>query len=341
MAPTRPAALPADPAARPAARFLDRVEDSAQITTGAKVQVWGGPETGKSHDAYENLPRPLLVVDSDVSAGLFTDDRFEGFKRLGPDTVPDLETLVAFLDEFTSDPRWYRSYRSLLIDSLTQFVDPKVAQLGIDNSSAAPAAHVDELQGAARSRALAEQGRAQADWARVAKELTRLIRKVSALGVHVYVVAEERTQFVGNRPGEGEQGAKSSLSPKKFTHAFDLILQKVSRDEVVVRKTRYRKWAKDERLAGFAARRDLAPILQGAEQKAAGLDGFDPATAAHEELMELLKTLGSDVKGGKIPLARMKEYLAVATNNALAEPEVRKTIVAVRRAHGVEDVRAA
>jgi hypothetical protein len=329
------------PAARPAARFLDRVEDSAQITTGAKIQVWGGPETGKSHDAYENLPRPLLVVDSDVSAGLFTDDRFEGFKRLGPDTVPDLETLVAFLDEFTTDPRWYRSYKSLLIDSLTQFVDPKVAELGIDNSSAAPAAHVDELQGTARSRALAEQGRAQADWARIAKELTRLIRKVSALGVHVYVVAEERTQFVGNRPGEGEQGAKSSLSPKKFTHAFDLILQKTSRTDVVVRKTRYRRWAKDERLAGFSARRDLAPILQGTEQKAAGLDGFDPATPAHEELMELLKALGSDVKGGKIPLAKMKEYLAVATNNTLAGPEVRKTIVAIRQTYGDESSRAA
>ena len=94
---------------RPAPRFLDRVEDSAQITTGTKIQVWGGPETGKSHDAYENLPRPLIVVDSDVSAGLFNDDRFEGFKRLGPDTVPDLETLVAFLNEFTSDPSWYRS----------------------------------------------------------------------------------------------------------------------------------------------------------------------------------------------------------------------------------------
>src|SRR5206468_3713423 len=134
--------------------------------------------TGKSHDAYENLPRPLIVVDSDVSAALFNDDRFEGFKRLGPDKVPDLETLVAFLDEFTSDVRWYRSYKSLLIDSLTQFVDPKVAELGIDNSSAAPAANLDELQGAPRSRALAEQGRAQADWARIAKELTRLIRKV-------------------------------------------------------------------------------------------------------------------------------------------------------------------
>ena len=181
-------------------RFLDQVEDSASLAMGAKVQVWGGPETGKSHDAYENLPRPLIVVDSDVSAGLFNDDRFDGFKRLGPDKVPDLETLVAFLDEFTSEPRWYRSYKSLLIDSLTQFVDPKVAELGIDNSSAAPAANVDELQGASRSRAIAEQGRAQADWARIAKELTRLIRKVSALGVHVYVVAEERTKFVGNRP---------------------------------------------------------------------------------------------------------------------------------------------
>ena len=55
-------------------RFLDQVEDSTSLAMGAKVQVWGGPETGKSHDAYENLPRPLIVVDSDVSAGLFNED---------------------------------------------------------------------------------------------------------------------------------------------------------------------------------------------------------------------------------------------------------------------------
>jgi hypothetical protein len=315
-------------------RFLDQVEDSASLAMGAKVQVWGGPETGKSHDAYENLPRPLIVVDSDVSAGLFNDDRFDGFKRLGPDKIPDLETLVAFLDEFTSEPRWYRSYKSLLIDSLTQFVDPKVAELGIDNSSAAPAANVDELQGASRSRAIAEQGRAQADWARIAKELTRLIRKVSALGVHVYVVAEERTKFVGNRPGDGEDGAKSSLSPKKFTHAFDLIVQKTSRSEVVVRKTRYRAWSKDQKLSGWSAARDLAPVFGGAVQKSAGLDDFDPATTAHEELIELLKTLGSDARGGKIPLAKMREYLAVAKNNDLAESEVRKVVNEVKRGYG-------
>jgi hypothetical protein len=299
------------------ARFLDQVEDSTQLAMGAKIQVWGGPETGKSHDAYENLPRPLIVVDSDVSAGLFNDDRFEGFKRLGPDKVPDIETLIAFLDEFTSDPRWYRGYKSLLIDSLTQFVDPKVAQLGIDMTSVTERA----------------DGRAQADWARVAKELTRLIRKVSALGVNVYVVAEERTKFVGNRPGEGEEGAKSSLSPKKFTHAFDLILQKTSRDDVIVRKTRYRKWAKDQKLAGYRAARDLAPILQGVEQKGAGLEDFDPGTAAHEELMELLKSLGSDVRGGKIPLAKMREYLALAKNNEAGEPEVRKVINEVKRTY--------
>ena len=322
-------------------RFLDQVEDSTQLAMGAKIQVWGGPETGKSHDAYENLPRPLIVVDSDVSAGLFNDDRFEGFKRLGPDKIPDLETLLAFLDEFTTDPRWYTAYKSLLIDSLTQFVDPKVAELGIDNSSAAPAAHVDELHGGARSRAIAEQGRAQADWARIAKELTRLIRKVSALGVHVYVVAEERTRFVGNRPGDGEEGAKSSLSPKKFTHAFDLILQKTAKGEAVVRKTRYRKWSNGERLDGYRAARDLAPILQGTEHKAAGLDDFDPATTAHEELMELLRTLGSDAKGGRIPLAKMREYLAVAKNNALAAPDVRKVINEVKGAYGEGGERAA
>ena len=322
-------------------RFLDQVEDSAQLAMGAKVQVWGGPETGKSHDAYDNLPRPLIVVDSDVSAGLFNDDRFEGFKRLGPDKVPDLETLVAFLDEFTTDPRWYKSYRSLLIDSLTQFVDPKVAQLGIDNSSAGVTAQLDDTQGSARSRAIAEQGRAQADWARIAKELTRLVRKVSALGVNIYVVAEERTKFVGSRPGEGEEGAKSSLSPKKFTHAFDLILQKTGRGEVVVRKTRYRKWSKDQRIGGYDARRDLAPILQGAELKAAGLEDFDPGTTAHEELMELLKSLGSDAKGGRIPLARMREFLALAKNNDASEPDVRKAINEIKRTWGDTGTRAA
>ena len=326
--------------ARPS-RFLDQVEDSTQLAMGAKIQVWGGPETGKSHDAYENLPRPLIVVDSDVSAGLFSDDRFEGFKRLGPDKIPDLETLVAFLDEFTSDPRWYKSYRSLLIDSLTQFVDPKVAQLGIDNSSVGVTAHLEDAQGGARSRAIAEQGRAQADWARIAKELTRLIRKVSALGVHIYVVAEERTKFVGNRPGEGEEGAKSSLSPKKFTHAFDLIIQKTSKHEAVVRKTRYRARSKDQRLAGYAAARDLAPVLTGAVTKAAGLEDFDPGTAAHEELMELLKSLGSDAKGGKIPLARMREYLALARNNEASEGEVRKAINEVKKTYGESGSRAA
>ena len=327
-----------------ASRFLDQVEDSTQLAMGAKVQVWGGPETGKSHDAYENLPRPLIVVDSDVSSALFTDDRFEGFKRLGPDKIPDLETLIAFLDEFTSDPRWYRAYKSLLIDSLTQFVDPKVAELGIDNSSAGVTAHLEAqgaAQGAARGKAIAEVGRAQADWARIAKELTRLVRKVSALGVHIYVVAEERTAFVGNRPGEGENGAKSSLSPKKFTHAFDLILQKVSKGDVIVRKTRYRKWTKDQKVAGYTAQRDLAGVFTGHDQKAAGLDGFDPSTTAHEELMELLKSLGSDVKGGRIPLAKMREYLAVANDNERAESEVRKVINEVKKQYGDGATKAA
>jgi Ca2+-binding EF-hand superfamily protein len=76
-------------------------------------------------------------------------------------------------------------------------------------------------------------------------------------------------------------------------------------------------------------------------QKSAGLDDFDPATTAHEELMELLKTLGSDARGGKIPLAKMREYLAVAKNNDLAESEVRKVLNAVRRAFGDGVTRAA
>jgi Ca2+-binding EF-hand superfamily protein len=75
-------------------------------------------------------------------------------------------------------------------------------------------------------------------------------------------------------------------------------------------------------------------VFGGAVQKSAGLDDFDPATTAHEELIELLKTLGSDARGGKIPLAKMREYLAVAKNNDLAESEVRKVVNEVKRGYG-------
>lgn len=295
--------------------FLDQVEDSSQIRMGAKVQVWGPSATGKSHDAYENLPRPLIVVDSDVSSGLFADDRFEGFKRLGPDRIPDVERLIEFLEEFTSDPRWYSQYRALLIDSLTNLVDAKVAELGLDQSSESRDA----------------SGRGQLDFARLAKQLTRLIRRVSGLGVHVYVTAEERMKYVNGKPVEGDDRGRSSLSPTKFTHAFDLILQKVSEKEVLVHKSRYRKWRKGQRLGDYQAKRDLQPILSGREARSAGLEHFDPATNAHEELMEQLRELGSVARGGKIPVAEMRRYLEIASNNDLAESTLRSVIAEVRQ----------
>ena len=298
--------------------FIDQVQDSSEIVMGVKAQVWGASGTGKSHDAYENLPRPLIVVDSDVSSGLFADDRFEGFKRLGPDKIPNIDALVEFLEEFTSDPRWYEQYRSLLIDSLTNLVDEKVAQLGIDQSS--------------ESR---DKGKGQVDFARAAKKLTRLIRRVSALGVHVYVTAEERTRYIGGKPAEGDDRGKSSLSPTKFTHAFDLILQKTGEGQAVVRKSRYRKWKRDQKLDGYVASRDLLPILLGKEQKAPGLENFDPATAAHEELLELLRDIGSTAKpGGRIPVPEMRAYIGIATNNDLSEPSVRQVINEVKKKYG-------
>jgi AAA domain len=293
--------------------FFDQVEDSSQIQMGVKAQVWGPSATGKSHDAYENLPRPLIVVDPDVSAGLFADDRFEGFKRLGPDKIPNVETLIDFLEEFCSDPRWHRQYKSLLIDSLTNLVDAKVAELGIDQSSEAH-----------------DSGKGQLDFARLAKQLTRLIRRVSGLGVHVYVTAEERTRYVAGKPAAGDDRGRSSLSPTKFTHAFDLILQKVSEKDVVVHKSRYRKWRKDQRLDAYAAKRDLQPIFAGKEAKAAALEHFDPATSSHEELMEVLRETGSVAKGGRIPVAEMRRYLEIASNNDLAESTIRTIIAEVR-----------
>jgi len=298
--------------------FIDQVQDSSEIVMGVKAQVWGASGTGKSHDAYENLPRPLIVVDSDVSSGLFADDRFEGFKRLGPDKIPHIDALIEFLEEFTSDKRWYEQYKSLLIDSLTNLVDEKVAQLGIDQSSEGR-----------------DKGKGQVDFARAAKKLTRLIRRVSALGVHVYVTAEERTRYVGGKPAEGDDRGKSSLSPTKFTHAFDLILQKTGESQAVVRKSRYRKWKRDQKLDGYVASRDLLPILLGKEQKAPGLENFDPATAAHEELLELLRNVGSTAKpGGRIPVPEMRGYIGIATNNDLTEPQVRAVINEVKKKYG-------
>lgn len=295
--------------------FIDQVEDSADIQMGVKAQVWGASGTGKSHDAYENLPRPLVVVDPDVAAGLFADDRFEGFKRLGPDKVPDIEALIAFLEEFVSDPRWYKQFRAVLIDSLTNLVDAKVAELGIDQSSDGR-----------------DRGKGQVDFARAAKRLTQLIRRVSGLGVHVYVTAEERIRYIGGKPAEGDDRGRSSLSPTKFTHAFDVILEKRSEAQVVVRKSRYRKWKKDQRLDGYVASRDLAPILAGKEAKAAGLENFDPATPAHEELLELLRDIGSTAKpGGRIPVPEMRHLIQVASNNDLAEAQIRSVINDVRK----------
>jgi hypothetical protein len=204
------------------------------------------------------------------------------------------------------------------VDSLTNLVDAKVAALGIDQSSEGR-----------------DGGKGQVDFARAAKRLNRLLRRVSALGVHVYVTAEERTRYVGGRPAEGSDRGKSSLSPTKFTHAFDLILQKLGEKEVVVHKSRYRKWRRGEKLTGYAAHQDLLPILLGREPKAAGLDGFDPATSAHEELMEVLRELGSTAKpGGRIPAAEMRRLLAAATDNDLAESSVRALAADVRKKYG-------
>ena len=42
----------------------------------------------------------------------------------------------------------------------------------------------------------------------------------------------------------------------------------------------------------------------------------------------------ADARGGKIPLAKMREYLAVAKNNEAAESDVRKVLNEVKRAYG-------
>lgn len=68
--------------------FFQESRSGADFRMGLKVQVWGRAATGKSHDGYGTLPRPLVVVDADVASGLFVDGRFPSFTRLGPDQIP-------------------------------------------------------------------------------------------------------------------------------------------------------------------------------------------------------------------------------------------------------------
>lgn len=310
--------------------FLSKVKDLSEVRSGLKVQVWGGTETGKSHDAYLHMPRPAVVVDGDVSGERFqhtlTPDR-GAVKHFGPDVIPDLETLVAFLEEFASTPEWYKQYKSLIVDSLTIYTDDKVERLGIDQTS----------------DARDNRGKGQTDYAKITKKLTRLIRKISALGVHVYIIAEERTKYEGSKPVESQDASakgKSSLSPTKFTFPFDLIIQKSTKDTAVIRKSRFDEFKKDQKITGYDAANVIGKIVEGQIKKVVGLDSFDPECNEQEELMELLKSLGSDQRGGKIPKAEMQQYLLLAKDNSKTPSEFAAAIADVKAKYG-EGVAAA
>jgi hypothetical protein len=53
------------------------------------------------------------------------------------------------------------------------------------------------------------------------------------------------------------------------------------------------------------------------------------------------RSLGSDARGGRVPLATMREYLSVARNNDTPETEVRKLFNEVRKLYGEGGIRAA
>ncbi len=303
--------------------YLSRAQESHSFQTGAKVMVFGGSLSGKSHDGYENLPRPLLVVDADTSADAFTDEaRFDAFRRLGLQHVPTADALLEFLEEFVSAPEeGSAKYRGLMIDSLTFYLDQKKRELKIDMSREAQQAARDHQPG-------------QADYARYARRFNELIRRVSDHGVVVYVVDEARTVFEGKNIVTTDERKRSSMGESKFTHPFDIILQKVSRERVIVHKSRYGKWQKGQKIETYRAARDLKPILDGREKKRRGLEDFDPATKAHDELMDLIRTLGSKSRGGVIEREDMERFFGAAQNNALSASDVREIINEIKRKFG-------
>ena len=286
--------------------LLAAAQPSTNMKLGIKILNFSQSGLGKSHDFYTVAPRPLLVGDSDASAGAFNRDGFEGFSRV---PLSSLAQLQALCDELIAEAeKGNFPYRSLFVDSMTVLVDKLIAELGIDMSGA-----VSNPKG-------------QASFAREAKGINRRIRILSGYGIHFFATSEERNKYAGGKIDADNAEAVSSLSDSKFRYAFDFIYGKQARDVVLIDKSRFADWQEGQTYEGFDAMTHLTPLIAGTAKKAAGLDGFDPATSAHDELMSLLKAKKSVGRGGVIPDAAMLEYVAMAKNNALESGVVRKAI---------------
>lgn len=289
---------------------LDQAKDSDKLAFGAKILNYSASSLGKSHDFIVSAPRPLLVVDSDAQSNKFADGRFEKFKGV---TIFDLPVLQATLDDLLgrATRKGEGVYQSVAIDSLTVIIDGRIRDLGIDASDAEAAK------------------RGQATFAREVKQLAQTIRRLSAVGIHVCVTSEERNEYEGGEVKRELAKAKSSLSVAKWRYLFDFVYRKTARDIIVVDKSRYVDWAEKTTYGEFDATVHLGPMFAGTAKRHRGVEAFNPATAVHEQLIDLLRSRGSQGRGGVIPDQQMSEYIALAHSDEDRERDVLDAIAEI------------
>lgn len=287
--------------------FLSKVKKASELKLGTKLQLHGPSGSGKSHDIYKvlhHLGLKCLAIDSDATV-----DKFTGREGFGdPDSLHlfTIKELIGVMEEVIDEAKaGDRVCDALFVDSLSNIVDMEIRRRGIDVTT-------DGMADATKT--------AQADWARDARYVNLLMRQLSAFGIHFIVSAETRTRYKGARIDAATAYDVSALSPRKFRYPFDAIVHKSDRTTADIDKTRYEKWPNE----GFVIKdwdaiRELGDILSFKAKKQVGLDDFNPFSQAHEDLMQLLKKIGTEARGGKLTNAEAKRLATMAKSETPEE----------------------
>ena len=295
----------------------EKIKPVSQLKQVPKLLSYGATQTGKTHDAGF-MPGPALVLDADKGVAAFH-DRFPANFDQAP--VNSFDELVAALKDFVTDP-WFRKYKSLIIDGFTILWDREVHDLGLDQSS-------EGQSSSTREGKIATQ-KAHADLARRSKEVGLALRLLTDVDTVVLATAEERRKFRGMDLSDENSEARAGVSMRKFGHLFDFIYRKVSQTEIEVEKSRYESLKRGQKVADFTFKDHVLPIANGQVARSAAYRGFEAATAAHEELWDLLVAIGTVERGGKIPREEAQVYRNTAFDKSLDEPAVRKVINEVK-----------
>jgi hypothetical protein len=289
--------------------YRDRVTSVQNLVQPPKILVFAPSQMGKTHDALANLPRPMLFIDTDVSAKSMSEGgRFEDFDT-PRQPVLTMEALITELREFVNDKEARTYYKSIVIDSLSVVWDRLTRELGVGQGGSTNPMNQIKL-------------------ASLSKELKELLKAPSAFGVVVYATAEARLKMErteGRRQNFNADAAVASagLSEDKFFHAFDIVVGKTAQDKAIIAKSRYGSFKKGDVIENYQFATHIMPMVEGKVGRKVGADSFDPASVAQEDLYDLLRDLGSEPKGGKIPKEEMARLFGIATGDESFEPAAR------------------